>query len=775
MINFYGIRHLILISVFIFIITILVFPQTATLTSTFSLHDENGVSIPFQNGIPVPSFAKQDRQIIDLDGIWKKQRFNADHNISLAARDSSGYNNVLIESQDRFSPSYNDSNWETKYIPSVENTMHTAPVTPEFYQDGVWYRRTFNVPDSLNGKFSKLMFYAVNYTADIWLNGQYLGYHEGGYTSFAFDVSKYLNYNGSNLLAVRVDNPPWGTRNDIVPYTNCDWFNYTGIVHDVYLEVSNPVSVIRANIVPMDINGNIKTNIVLLNKSGISSNPNVQIDIYNAHVDSANIQSERASFLIGPSAQVTGTTNESLVIKNDSVALWSTQLTVNNPLLWSPKNPNLYIMKITVKNSGKVIDEYCTQFGIRTIVADSTKVLLNGHPVFFTGVARHEDHPLYGRAVPDSVIYSDLVIMKNLNANLIRTAHYPNAPYTYLIADRIGFAITEEIPVWWFDDAVSWAIQNDVRHIHQQMFREMVFRDYNRPSILFWSTCNECLDISNRAIYIQNIQSDIKNNYNDGRLVTQSAAADRPGPEDVSEDNCDLAGWTMYFGIFYGSSYTADTQTFLQTANADHPDKPIMDTEFGYWSTQSGATELQQAQVFYLTFKAFAQAAALNANGSYNPNGYLMGVTWWCAFDWYTAQTGLQTMGIYAMDRKIIKKVGPFVQSAYKPYFDNGGIATGINENDEKKLTPVGYKLFQNYPNPFNPSTTFSYQLSAAGYVTLKVYDILGRVVALLVNEKQNAGMHTVNFNEQNLTSGVYVYQLKANGKSLTKKMVVLK
>ena len=117
MVNFYGIRHLILIS--IFIITILVFPQTATLTSTFSLHDENGVSSPFQNGIPVPTFAKQDRQIIGLDGIWKKQRFNADHNISLAARDSSGYNNVLIESQDRFSPSYNDSNWGTKYNPPL--------------------------------------------------------------------------------------------------------------------------------------------------------------------------------------------------------------------------------------------------------------------------------------------------------------------------------------------------------------------------------------------------------------------------------------------------------------------------------------------------------------------------------------------------------------------------------------------------------------------------------------------------------------------------------
>ena len=245
MVNFYRIRHLILSLIFVLIAAICGFPQTATLTSTFSLHNEKGVSIPFQNGIPVPTFTKQDRQVIDLDGIWKKQRFNADHNLSLAARDSSGYNNVLNEAQNRFSPGYDDSHWETKYIPSVENTMNIAPATPEFYQDGVWYRRTFNVSDTLNGKFIKLMFYAVNYTADVWLNGYYLGYHEGGYTSFAFDVSKYLNFNGSNLLALRVDNPPWGTRNDIVPYTNCDWFNYTGIVHDVYLEVSNPVSVIR--------------------------------------------------------------------------------------------------------------------------------------------------------------------------------------------------------------------------------------------------------------------------------------------------------------------------------------------------------------------------------------------------------------------------------------------------------------------------------------------------------------------------------------------------
>ena len=770
----YSIKNILSV-IIVFLATDYIFSQTATLQSTFFLKTENNINIPFQNGMPVPTFEKQDRQIIDLDGSWKKLRFDADHDISLAGRDSSGYANLLAEAQNRFSPNYNDSNWEIKNIPSVENEMNAYNVAPELYQNGVWYRKTFDVPDSLNGKFFKLMFYAVNYTADVWLNGHYIGYHEGGYTSFAFDISGYLNFDSTNTLAVRVDNPPWGTRLDIVPYYKCDWYNYTGIIHDVYIEVSNPVSVVRTNIVPLDTSGNLKTTVVLLNKNNLSANINVQINVYHARIDSTNIQSDKASHLIGIPAQISGSSSTLMSIEQDSAAVWMTQLTVNNPMLWSPKYPNLYVMKVTLKENGKVIDEYFTQFGIRTVQTDSIKALLNEKPFFFTGIARHEDHPVYGRAIPDSVIYSDLITIKGLNANMIRTAHYPNDPYTYLIADRLGLAIIEEIPVWWFDDPQAWAIQNNNRHIHQQMFREMVFRDYNRPSILFWSTCNECLDVVNRAAYIKTINDDIKNNYNDGRLVTQSAAADRPGPEDASEDNCDVMGWTMYFGVFHGGTYYDGTKQFIINANLDHPGKPIMDTEFGYWSTQTGSTELQQAQVFYLTFKAFAEEAALKADGTENQNGPLIGVTWWCAFDWYSVQSGLQTMGIYAMDRKTIKKVGSFVISTYKPYFDNGGTITGINEESQNNLAPVRYELYQNYPNPFNPSTLIRYQLSTSSYVTLNVYDILGREIALLVNGKQNAGEHIVEYNAPELAAGVYFYQLVADGKSLTKKMVVLK
>lgn len=220
------------IIIFIFLFVNQLKSQVASLEATLSLKQVDGVTIPFQNGFPLPTFEKQNRFTINLGGNWKKQRFDANDNITLAKRDAVGYQNLINEAANRHQPNYDDSQWQEKLIPSVENQMNLFPQVPEYFQNGVWYRKNFTVDSALAGKFVKLIFYAVNYVADVWLNGNYVGYHEGGYTSFAFDVSNYINFGGNNVLVVRVDNPEWGSRNDIVPYTQCDWFNYTGIIHD---------------------------------------------------------------------------------------------------------------------------------------------------------------------------------------------------------------------------------------------------------------------------------------------------------------------------------------------------------------------------------------------------------------------------------------------------------------------------------------------------------------------------------------------------------------
>ncbi len=747
--------------------------QTASLETTLALKRVDGFMIPYQNGFALPSFEKQNRSIIDLRGDWKKQRFFASDAISLAKRDSVGYQALLEEADGRNAALFDDSSWETKVLPAVENKMNAYPTVPEYYQDGVWYRKSFQVDDADSGKFAKLNFYAVNYVADVWLNDIYLGYHEGGYTPFSFDVSNALNYGGTNILAVRVDNPKWGSRRDIVPYTSCDWFNYTGIVHDVYIEISSPVSVIRNDIVPLTPDGSVQSTIVVNNRKSSDANLDVTIQVFEASIDTNNIHTEFSYQLI--SGDDVARMQTSLFVPADSVSVCRTTVAIANPKLWTPKEPNLYIMRVTLIEEGEIIDEFSSQFGIRTVKVKGNKFLLNNKVFFFTGAARHEDHPVYGRSIPNDIILSDLKLVRNTNINFLRTAHYPNKPYTYLIADRLGIAVLEEIPVWWFDTQDAWQIQNNTRHIHQQMFREMVFKDYNRPSIILWSTCNECLDITNRKAFIETVNLDLNTNYPDGRLITQSAAADRPGSDDDSQHACDVCGWTMYFGIFHGSSYFSGTYSFIKNAETNFPDKPIIDTEFGYWSSEDNSNEQQQVDVFRNTFLAFQQYSALSSNGKVNDNGALMACTWWCIFDWYSHQHphGFQSMGLYSMDRTRAKFVTPVLKSSYLPYFNLDGVLTDI-ENENIRL-PKGIEFGQSYPNPFNSLTVINYYLPNKCNIKLEVYNSLGQRVATLVNASQTAGNHQVQFEGNNLTSGVYYYRIEADGFVQAKKMLLLK
>ncbi len=753
--------------------------QIAALPATFSVETVDGLPVPFQNGMPVPLFEKQTRATIDLKGIWFKQRFSSDNVVTMGPRDSAGYAALVADAAGRFLPSYTAPGWTAKNLPAVENTLYAMQTRPETYEDGVWYRRTFTLPDSLNGSMARLVFYAVNYVADVWLNGHYLGYHEGGYTSFAFDATAPLRFDTTNVLVVRVDNPSWGPtptpRNDIVPYGTLqhkpDWFNYTGIIHDVYLEFSNRLSIARAEAVPQGTDGTLQTTVTLWNKSGAAKNAAVTLEVHEALVDSTTIQAERPADLLGPLVMSLSTT---LTVPSDTARAWRATFKVPNPKLWSPKHPDLYILRVVASVDGKPVDELCSQFGLRTLGTTGNALLLNGRPMFFPGVARHEDHYLYGRSVPKSVIFSDLKRVVDLNATFLRTAHYPNNPYTYLVADRLGIAVLEEIPVWWFDEAIAWTKQDLLRHIHEQMWREMLFRDRNRPAILFWSTCNECLDQTDRQKFIQRLNTELDTQYPDGRFVTESAAADRPGPADPTQAACDVAGWTMYFGIFHGGTYYDGTRGFLAAAKVNYPLKPFLDTEFGYWSTEDLATAAMQVTTFDSTFMAFNEFVAVDSTGTWRRGNPLAATTWWAVFDWYTAQTGNQTMGLYKMDHATAKPVADRLRQVYRPFKLTSETATADAVANAPAL-PSAFALGQNYPNPFNPSTTITCQLPSTAKVTLTVYDLLGRNVAVLMDGVYPAGIYPVRWDASREPSGVYFYRLLAEGRSLSHPMILLK
>jgi len=219
----------------------------------------------------------------------------------------------------------------------------------------------------------------------------------------------------------------------------------------------------------------------------------------------------------------------------------------------------------------------------------------------------------------------------------------------------------------WQYDADAFNAQAE-RQIADQMWREMILGGSNRPSIVLWSMHNESQDIPERADYIERLTADYTAHLQDGRLLSQSAAADRGGPADSTQAALDMPGWTMYYGIFYGEDYANDTTAFLQAAHEAFPDKPLLNTEYGMWSKGGGSSTFRQVDLFEAMWPTFTAVSTWDTDGSPNPNGYLAGITWWAMFDWYTAHTYVQTMGLMGMDRETVKPVATELQAAYEPW-----------------------------------------------------------------------------------------------------------
>jgi len=663
--------------------------ENKTQPPTFEVKEIDGLYVPFQNGIPFPSWEKQERVYIDLNGAWKVERKSVDHKLTLYKRTPENIKLLEQEGADRYTAGYNDGGWKQRQIPGVENPA------PDRYMDGVWYRRHFTIPSDAAGKYVKLMFEAANYFTDVWINGKWVGCHEGGYTPFAFDVSQYLNYGKDNVIAVRVDNIPWLPNGDnsaearkindhnIIPYETGDWWNYTGITRDVYIEISPQVSVVRADVKPKlldEKNSELTIDVVAYNRSNAEVNLPLAVKVLQAAVKDANLQETSAKKLItGKAVSLDGESSKQITLKAGEAKAFRFSLKSSALKPWSPEAPNLYVLQVNL-GSKKAKDELYTQFGVRNIGIDKAKakLLVNGKEVFLRGIARHavfygEPGPLvYG---PASIV-EDFKFAKDANVNFIRTAHYPNQKETYLIADRMGFFIWEEIPVFWFQGP-EFLIQANVRGIGRQMLYEMIYRDYNRPSVIIWSVCNECSWQSERSTFIKD-EVQCAHKVDETRPVAQSAAGS--DPTDATQNQCDLLGFTTYYGIFYGKSYFADTKAAMEKAHRAFPDKPIISTEYGMWAHYGDfPQEGIQVEVAQETFKAFKDLP------------FMAGATWWTIADWHTMINEPETMGAMTIDRKFQKPVYFQLQRQYASLL--GDLAVELKEPKKEEEETLKGKI----------------------------------------------------------------------------------
>ncbi len=707
--------------------------------------------IPYQNGVPLASFEKQrGRNYLSLSGDWQKLRADLDASISAGPRDSAGISEIEAEAGGKFSANFDDSAWQEKTLPMPENdrinpehsTNGGEQDSFEDYQGGVWYRKHFTPDESWSGENVKLAFLGVNYFADVWINGTYVGGHAGGYTPFGFDVSDLLQYGQDNVIAVRVDNPRWGTfsQGETFPYAQSDWFNYTGIIRDVYLESSDSTYIVRSDIKPLDASGSLQIKTVLNNKLSAEENVSLSYQVYEAVVDDDNKESEFAEDLLGTATNAAR--SAALTLAAQSPGVDSFTLQVPNPKLWSPANPNLYVLKVTASVNGSPIDNFYTQFGIRTLETNGTQIMLNGEVApFLAGVGRTEESFDKGPSMSNADIYSDFeTIRGTLKANFVRTGHFPSNLNSYFYTDRLGLAVWQEIPAYWFSGDAFNTVRK--RGTAKQMFREMIYSNYNRPSIWFDGTTNESGAQLERLNYITDLKLDFK--AIDGtRLIGQSAVSNKwQGEDDNSHAAADVIGMTMYYGIFYGQNPDLETRESIQDLHAMFPDKPIIATEYGYWSTEDDSLQTKQTQLFNATFNAFAGLSVRNEDGSVNPDGILSGAAWWTAFNWYSGVNANsdagheQTMGLLHMDRVTKKQVTDILAERYARYTHNDGPTpqpAGLSEWFQNFENASGYSAGTDEDATVNASvnwdtsnTSLSVKLTADGPAYLDVSPLGG-------------------------------------------------
>ena len=341
-----------------------------------------------------------------------------------------------------------------KYTLRVPGDWNSQNAKFLYYEGTVWYKKTFDFAPVAQGKKVYVYFGASNYKTDVYLNGQKLGAHKGGFTPFNFEVPDTLLKAKANSLVVKIDNKRY---QDEIPNLNTDWWNYGGLTRDVNLVVV-PQTFIRDYSVQLQQGylSSAQKNIQGWVKLNTGSNETVQLEI--------------------PELKIKKEINTS----GDSTAF---TIPVNNVLLWSPKNPKLYTIVITLKNE-KIQDK----IGFRVIEVQGNKMLLNGNPLFLRGICVHEEIPNDGRRAYSKADALHLLgQVKQLNGNMVRLAHYPHNENMIRTADSLGILVWSEIPVYW---AIDFA-NPDVLTKGKQQLNEMVTRDRNRASIIIWSVGNE--------------------------------------------------------------------------------------------------------------------------------------------------------------------------------------------------------------------------------------------------------------------------------------------
>ncbi|MGC4048895.1 MAG: glycoside hydrolase family 2 TIM barrel-domain containing protein [Paludibaculum sp.] len=362
--------------------------------------------------------------------------------------------------------------WSIEGMPAKDNPTGSGG---GFYPAGTgWYRKSFRAPAEWKGRRVHVVFDGVYRSATVYLNGHKLGNQPYGYTSFRFDLTPELDYSQPNVLAVRVDNSQ---------QPNSRWYSGSGIYRHVRVMVNNDVHVADWGVF-------VTTKQVTANLATISVRTRV-----------ANEGAARPGFsvetrILDRNGKLSGSAKSAIDIPASGAAEANQEVAVSGPRLWSVEAPTLYRAVTRVIESGKVVDEVETPFGIRTLAWSAEKgLLLNGKSIKLAGGSVHHDNGPLGAMAFDRAEERRVQLLKAAGFNAVRTSHNPPSPAFLDACDRLGLLVFDEAFDTWKANKAKFDYGRDFDEWWQRDLSAMVLRDRNHPSVIFWSIGNEIPEV----------------------------------------------------------------------------------------------------------------------------------------------------------------------------------------------------------------------------------------------------------------------------------------
>lgn len=559
-----------------------------------------------------------------LDGQWKYMVDPYENGYYNYRKHRHPHNGYWMDQKNEAPGDDYEYNFDLEQSLKVPGDWNTQDDKLFWYEGNIWYRQKFNRKVDFNKRYF-VYFGAVNYQTNVFLNTRELGMHEGGFTSFNFEITKQIK-EGENTLMLKVDNRRFP---EAVPTDNTDWFNYGGITRSVHV-VEVPETFVRDYFIQLDPTN--PSNISgWIQMDGSKSTQKVEIEIPELKL------------------RHTVTTNE------DGYAAFSFRA---RPVRWSPANPKLY--DIQLKAETDVVKD---QIGFRTIETKGKKILLNGEELFSRGISIHEEAPFRsGRAWSRADAQNLLGMAKELGCNFVRLAHYPHNETMVKEAERMGLLVWSEIPVYW---TIHWNNEGTLQNARNQL-EEMITRDKNRTNIIIWSISNETPVSEARNHFLKTLAEDTKR-LDPTRLVAMAMEVHNLGDnvrtiDDPLANYLDVLSFNQYIGWYVGQPELID-----RTNWSFKHDKPVFISEMGAGALQGYHADVNQRWSEEYQADLYERSIQMlkRMDG-------LAGVTPWVLMDFRSPRRplpvikdGFNRKGLYS-DQAIPKKAFYVLQKWYK-------------------------------------------------------------------------------------------------------------